>query len=191
MISRRQFIQAMIAGMATLSAGEASALEGGPSFRFQGTRQAPDSEFQASKRLNMYNIHTGEKLDVQYYSSGEYHQQALDSIHYFLRCHYTNEVKEIDIRVIDLLCDVKDALGKNREIQIISGYRSPAYNHFLVSLGRNVSPRSLHLQGLAIDFAVEGTSNSTLFQLARTFEAGGVGKYPDFVHIDVGRVRYW
>jgi len=30
-----------------------------------------------------------------------------------------------------------------------------------------------------------------LYRTARAFAAGGVGKYPEFVHIDVGRVRYW
>jgi uncharacterized protein YcbK (DUF882 family) len=93
--------------------------------------------------------------------------------------------------VLDLLSDIKDIVGKEKEIQIISGYRSIAYNELLISQGRNVSRNTLHLQGLAIDFSIEGVSNKGLSRIAKSFSAGGVGKYPEFVHIDVGRVRYW
>ncbi|OGW38088.1 MAG: hypothetical protein A2Y97_00185 [Nitrospirae bacterium RBG_13_39_12] len=148
--------------------------------------------YQKSKRvLNMYNIHTDEKLNVHYYSSGFYNPEAINKINYFLRCHFTDEIKEIDIRVLDLLCDIKDAVDKNGEINIISGYRSPVYNDFLIRNGRNVSKNSLHLKGLAIDFTINGVSNNKLTRIAKSFSAGGVGKYPEFVHIDVGRSRYW
>jgi uncharacterized protein YcbK (DUF882 family) len=170
---------------ASLWEGEASGDFG--NFR----RVAEEKEFSGEKRLNMYNIHTGENLNIQYYSSGSYDRDAIDKINYFLRCHYTNEVMDIDMNVLDLLCDIKDVVGKNKEVQIISGYRSSSYNEFLINMGRNVSKNSLHLKGLAIDFAMEGVSNTDLFRIAKSFSAGGVGKYPDFVHIDVGRVRYW
>lgn len=154
-------------------------------------RLAEETEFSGEKVLNMYNIHTGENLNIKYYSSGTYDRDAIDKINYFLRCHYTNEVKEIDMNVLDLLCDIKDVAGKNKEVQIISGYRSSAYNEFLIRLGRNVSKNSLHLHGLAIDFSIDGISNSELSRIAKSFAAGGVGRYPEFVHVDVGRVRYW
>ena len=138
----------------------------------------------------MYNIHTGEHLDTTYCSSGIYNHDALRRINYFLRCHYTNEVKPIDVGVLDLLCAIKDTCGKDKEITIISGYRSPEYNQYLISLGRHVSKHSLHLQGLAIDFTLESVSNKRLTRIAKSFSAG-VGAYPEFVHIDVGRVRCW
>lgn len=67
----------------------------------------------------------------------------------------------------------------------------PSSNELLISQGSNVSRNTLHLQGLAIDFSIEGVSNKGLSRIAKSFSAGGVGKYPEFVHIDVGRVRYW
>jgi uncharacterized protein YcbK (DUF882 family) len=173
MISRRKFLKALVVAAAVYP------------FKNVLASQKPE------KILNMYNIHTNESLNVKYCSSGIYYPDAIDKINYFLRCHYTNEVKAIDIRVLDLLCDIKDIIDKEREIQIISGYRSLAYNKFLRSQGRNVSRNSLHLHGLAIDFSIEGVSNSKLMSIARLFAAGGVGKYPEFIHIDVGRVRYW
>jgi uncharacterized protein YcbK (DUF882 family) len=173
MITRRNFIKALLAGAVLF----------------------PNTNVFASKKpervLTMYNIHTGESLVEQYFSGGQYDQDALKRIHYFLRCHYTNEVREIDVNLLDLLCDIKETVGKNKEIQIISGYRSVIYNAFLVNQGRHVSRNSLHLQGLAIDFSIDGITNQKLANIARSFSSGGVGKYPEFVHIDVGRVRYW
>ena len=173
MISRRFFLKALV------TAAVYYPLRGVYAY------QTPD------RMLNMYNIHTGERLSTVYASSGVYDPHAIDQINYFLRCHYTNEIVPIDINVIDLLCDVKDRLGGNREITIISGYRSSLYNRILRSLGRNVSRKSMHLKGRAIDFTIEGVSNRRLIGIAKSFKAGGVGKYRDFIHIDTGKVRYW
>ncbi len=148
--------------------------------------------FEEKERvLDLYNIHTGERLNVQYYSSGLYDQKAIDEINRLLRCHYSNEIKPVDIEVIDLLCGVKNSVGSGEEVHIISGYRSPAYNEYLRSCGRGVVKDSLHLQGRAIDFCIPNVSNNRLSALAKSFFAGGVGTYPGFVHIDNGRMRYW
>ena len=88
-------------------------------------------------------------------------------------------------------CAIKDRLAPGREITIISGYRSPEYNEHLRRLGRRVAAGSLHMAGLAIDFAIDGIGMGELVRTAKLFTAGGVGTYPEFVHIDVGRVRYW
>lgn len=173
MITRRDFMKACVA-TATL-------------FPFRDVFASMGGE----RILDMFNIHTGEQLNIRYCSSGAYDRDALEKINHFLRCHYTNEVREIDVGVLDLLCDIRDSVGTKKELQIVSGYRSPAYNQYLVSLGRHVSRNSLHLQGLAIDFAIDGVSNERLVRLAKSFRGGGVGKYEDFVHVDVGRVRYW
>lgn len=146
---------------------------------------------KTERSLNLYNIHTAEEIHVKYYESGRYNSNALDEINYILRCHYSNEIIPIDIRVVDLLCDIKDTFGRFKKIYIISGYRSFAYNEYLRSQGRKVAKDSLHLQGLAIDFTIPDISSTELSDVAKSFSAGGVGKYPEFIHIDVGRIRYW
>lgn len=150
--------------------------------------------FASSKKerfLYLYNTHTGEVFNAKYYEEGIYDHNAINKINYLLRCHYTNEIMPIDVRLLDLLCDIKDIFGKDNEVHIISGYRSFAYNEYLRSLGRKVVKDSLHLCGLAIDFSIPCISSSELSRAAKSFSAGGVGKYPEFVHIDVGRIRYW
>jgi uncharacterized protein YcbK (DUF882 family) len=143
------------------------------------------------KVLRLYHIHTDERLEVQYCREGIYDEDALNRLHHFLRCFYTNTVKPIDLKVIDLMCDIKDRIGVAGQISIVSGYRSPEYNEHLSRLGRHVVAGSMHLEGKAIDFAIPGCGTGELCRTAKLFAAGGVGKYPDFVHIDVGRVRYW
>ena len=179
MTSRRTFIsQMLLLLMFSSYAGEIPAFE------------IPASD-QKDRILKLYNTHTGERLHVKYCSCGLYDKDAIDGINKLMRCHYTNEIKPIDVEVLDLLCDIKDRIEKNTEIQIISGYRSPAYNDYLWREGHGVVKNSMHLQGRAIDFYLPHIHNSKLFTLAQSFRVGGVGHYPDFVHIDNGRVRYW
>lgn len=150
-----------------------------------------DPKDTREKVLRLYNVHTGERLFTRYWANGSYDQNEITRINYLLRCHYTNVVRPISIKVIDLLCEIKDGFARGEEISIISGYRSPLYNNLLRRLGRHVSTSSLHLQGLAIDFAIPGIQTKELSKAAIEFQAGGVGRYPDFVHIDVGEIRHW
>lgn len=143
------------------------------------------------KTLRLYNAHTEETLDVTYYRNGSYDFESLGKINYLMRCHYTGELKPIDVRVLDLLCGITDSLGRDGQIEIISGYRSFTYNEYLRTRSRNVARDSYHMKGLAVDFTVSGIRNNALARTARSFNAGGVGEYREFVHIDVGPVRSW
>lgn len=175
MISRRKFLScaAVAVSLYPLRAGKVFA--------------SPKTE----RSLNLYNVHTGESLDTTYLVSGKYDYEAIESINRLLRCHYTNEVKAIDVRVLDLLSDIKDKIASDKRLNIISGYRSPEYNEYLTRLGRHVARNSMHMLGLAVDFAIEGIGKHVISNVARSFASGGVGSYPDFVHIDIGRIRYW
>ena len=53
--------------------------------------------------------------------------------------------------------------------------------------------KSLHMQGMAIDIRLADRKLEELHSVAESMRAGGVGYYPasNFVHVDVGRVRYW
>lgn len=173
MISRRNFLKTAL----TVTA----------SYPFTRAIAAPKAE----RSLKLYNTHTDESLSRIYYSSGIYNDSAIKEINYLLRCHYSNEVMPINIKLLDLLWNIKDVFGKDREIHIVSGYRSHAYNRFLRNIGRMVAMESLHLYGLAIDFSIPGISSHELSRIAKSFSAGGVGRYPGFVHIDLGRIRSW
>lgn len=152
------------------------------------------TERQPSGRLKLYNIHTGERVSTTYRDrDGQRNPQAIKELNWLLRCHHTDQQHPIDLHTLDFLDRVNSRLGRNKEIHIISGYRSPDYNNYLISQGHKVVKHSLHLEGRALDIRIPGTELATLQRTALSFRLGGVGYYPsdDFVHIDSGRFRAW
>ncbi|HMK50306.1 MAG TPA: YcbK family protein [Thermodesulfovibrionales bacterium] len=149
--------------------------------------------FSAERALSFYNTHTGEKLKAVYWQQDAYVPQALVDINYILRDYRTGEVKEIDPGLLDLLCVLRENLESNDPFSIISGYRSPETNAQLCSVSKGVVSNSMHISGKAIDIRLPGCDLKTLRRAAVDLRRGGVGYYPssDFVHVDVGRVRYW
>lgn len=148
----------------------------------------------APGRLALYNIHTREAATVVYRDGGgRYDPGALDRINHVLRCHHTGEVAAIDLRVIEFLGAVDRGLGGDREIHVISGFRSAEYNAWLIRHGSGVAARSLHLLGRAIDVRFPGLPLGQVRRTAVDLGWGGVGHYPasEFVHLDSGRVRSW
>jgi uncharacterized protein YcbK (DUF882 family) len=181
MTSRRDFLKTILAAAGIYAADE---LLSSQSLLAAITRPK-------TRALNLYNIHTGEHLSLRYNAKGIWRDDDLQRVNHFLRCHYTNDVKSMDPALINLLCRVKDRFGSSRQVKIISGYRSRRYNEYLRCAGHCVAKESLHLKGLAIDFSIPGIRTRDISRAAQRLVAGGVGKYPDFVHIDTGRVRSW
>ena len=144
------------------------------------------------RQLNLYNLHTDERLKVLYCRNGVYDRQALKAIDHILRDHRTGEVRTIEPRLLDLLHSLSVKTGSNR-FHIISGYRSPATNTMLRKDGRKVASRSLHTRGKAVDIRMPDLDSSLLYRVAVDMQGGGAGHYPgrNFVHVDVGPVRYW
>ncbi|MCM2359284.1 MAG: DUF882 domain-containing protein [Geobacteraceae bacterium] len=180
--SRRLFLKASMAG-AFLLAGSR------PAF----AKAASDIRLPEGK-ISIYNTHSQERLTINYRNpSGDYELDALQSINWILRCHYTQEVADMDLRVIEYLNLVDKELGGGNEFHIISGYRSPEYNGLLRSRGRRVAKRSLHMKGQAIDISIPGVGLDKLRRAALNLKYGGVGYYPGagFVHLDSGSFRTW
>jgi uncharacterized protein YcbK (DUF882 family) len=148
----------------------------------------------APKRtLLMYNIHTDQKIDVRYYAQGRYQPDALKKINYILRDYRTGEIKPIRKELLNLLYTVSGAIGRSPRFHIISGYRSPETNAMLRKRSKAVAKNSLHMEGEAVDIRIPGCDTRWLRNVCMKLKAGGVGYYPesDFVHVDVGPVRYW
>lgn len=146
------------------------------------------------RTLSFYNTHTGESLQkVAYWEKGAYVKDALNEINHILRDHRADSVMPIDPALIDLVFDLQDSFSSKGQIEIISGYRSPATNSQLSSKSRGVAKRSYHMQGKAIDLRVPGVPLKNLRQVATQLGRGGVGYYPrsNFVHVDTGPVRHW
>jgi uncharacterized protein YcbK (DUF882 family) len=143
--------------------------------------------------LSFMNTHTGETFADAYWENGAYVPDAMAAINHVMRDHRTDEVHEIDPRLMDQLSDLRSITESSAPYQIISGYRSPRTNAMLHSNSNGVASRSLHMDGRAIDIRVQGVPLTRLRDAALGMRAGGVGYYAasDFIHIDTGRVRRW
>src|SRR5262249_57771710 len=80
-----------------------------------------------------------------------------------------------------------------RPLTLMSGYRSPDYNEGLRAQGVKAAGGSLHTEGLAADVAFPRKVLRPLWMKVRAMECCGAGYYAKdgFLHIDVGRPRFW
>jgi uncharacterized protein YcbK (DUF882 family) len=145
------------------------------------------------RRLSFVHTHTGERLEVDYAGNGDGCPQALAQVNRFLRDHRTGEEHAIDPRLLEVLHDLRLAIGARSPFAVISGYRSPHTNAILRARSGGVAGGSLHMQGMAIDVRLSGVRTAALRDAALELGRGGVGYYADsdFVHLDTGRVRRW
>jgi uncharacterized protein YcbK (DUF882 family) len=146
-----------------------------------------------AKRIALANLHTAQRLDVEYFRDGAYLPDALSSIAECLRDFRTGQRHDIDPRLMDYLVDVAHGLGVEPAFSVISGYRSPQTNAYLHERSAEVSQHSLHMQGRAIDVRMTGVDCASLAAHALELKRGGVGYYraSDFVHLDTGTFRTW
>lgn len=157
---------------------------------------SPPAPAQASQdhSLQLFNTHTGERLEIVYRQGGQYLPAALAKLDYFLRDHRTGDVRHFDPHLYDILFDLTSSMGKpGGEIDIVCGYRTSSTNESLRAHTTGVAKNSLHIQAEAIDLRMPGIDTLKLRKAALALQRGGVGYYPhsDFIHVDVGRVRQW
>jgi uncharacterized protein YcbK (DUF882 family) len=174
--SRRVFLGRMLAAAPMLAAPRHLLAESAP-----------------PRELRFAHTHTGERLAVEYFRSGEYLPEGLTAINHLLRDFRTGDVHAIDAGLLDLLHELARATETSQPFQVISGYRSPATNHQLRQRSEGVAAGSLHMKGQAIDIRLADVRLPKLREAALSARRGGVGYYPasDFVHVDTGRVRRW
>ena len=144
--------------------------------------------------LSLYNLHTTEQFDGAFWVGGQYDPEALRKINHLLRDHRTDEVKDIDVKLLSILYLVSRKVGKpNHPFSVISGYRSPATNRKLAKSNSAVATNSYHIKGQAIDIRLNGTETKAIRDAGLSLRVGGVGYYErsNFVHLDTGPYRAW
>ena len=177
-LSRRDFLKLAGSGLVVASCAPTIALASYP---------------EEPRSLALTNLHTREALETCYFDGAEYVSKELRRINHLCRDFRRNEVHPMDKRLFDHISQIQTELGVESEVQIISGYRSPATNEALRSRSDGVAKKSYHMLGQALDFRLDGVELKRVRDIARELDFGGVGYYPhsNFVHIDTGPVRYW
>lgn len=145
------------------------------------------------RSLAFRNLRTGDKLDIVYWADGKYLPEASREIARVMRDGRNDEVHSIDHRLVELMARLKGSLRSSQPIQVVCGYRSPETNEMLHETTEGVAANSLHMYGEAVDLRVIDRPLRYVHRVAVGLKAGGVGYYPhsNFVHVDVGPVRYW
>lgn len=144
--------------------------------------------------LSMMNLHTGERIQAEYWAKGRYLRDGMREINRLLRDHRTGAVHPMDPKLLDLIHALTRRIGSRAPVHVISAYRSPESNALLREAdGSGVAQNSFHMQGKAIDIRIPGLPLRQLRKAALGMRAGGVGYYPDsnFVHVDTGPLRHW
>jgi uncharacterized protein YcbK (DUF882 family) len=145
------------------------------------------------RSVRLFNVHTQERLSVEFFADGEYRPEALAGLNHFLRDWRYDAVVPIDPGVIEILALIQRAAPTDTPIYILSAYRTPQTNAMLARTNSLVARNSLHMQGKAIDLVLPGYRLAGVRDFAIALQAGGVGYYPghNFIHVDTGRVRTW
>lgn len=143
--------------------------------------------------LALTNAHTGAHVDVRYRrADGTYDDEAIARIRRAMRSRGDDGPGAASLRLIEVLGYVERYTG-GRPLRLQSGYRSPAYNEGLRKQGAKAASGSLHTEGLAADLAFGEPDLLRLWHRLRRLGCCGAGYYAreGFVHVDVGRPRFW
>ena len=148
-----------------------------------------------TRAISMHHLHTKENITVTFKLNGSYDEAALKKLNWFLRDWRHDRETRMDPHLIDLVWEINRDVGGTQPVQIICGYRDESTNAMLRRRSKGVAQTSLHMSGMAMDFAIPGVPLSKLRVAGLRLQRGGVGFYPSsgspFVHMDIGGVRHW
>ena len=203
MASRRDFLHhsARLAALGALGAplaAVASDLQPPPDL-FDS--QALDLDFWVKPRtLSVTRPASGERASVLYWKDGEVIDSAYEQLCHLLRDVNGKATAKIDPKLLEMLWSTQAFIaryGLLQPLEILSGYRSPAWNARLREAGIPAARQSLHMVGKAADIRIAGLNEEVLGGLIKSFRGGGVGYYyrsgprGGWIHADTGLERTW
>lgn len=143
--------------------------------------------------IHIRNTHTGEEAQVTLLApDGSLDEEAFKRIDAVFGFPARERGDHISPRLVFMLDYFSDLVAPKKVINIESGYRSPEYNSRLRNAGGNVARASTHMDGMALDFNIEGVKGRELWEVIRGTNCCGAGHYGgNNVHLDSARPRSW
>ncbi|MEO6954723.1 MAG: DUF882 domain-containing protein [Polyangia bacterium] len=152
-------------------------------------RKVPPPQKLPEHPLCLRNLWVDEVLPLSATWSETQAQAAFDHI---TRDHFTQAETHMAPALLPL---VRRAAANFHAplVEIVSGFRAAKYQLMLRKKGHEVARDSEHPRGEAVDFRLPEVPTQALLAFVKKQHLGGVGYYPvsQFVHADVGPVRYW
>jgi uncharacterized protein YcbK (DUF882 family) len=143
--------------------------------------------------LRIKNMHTNVEVSSAILApDGSFDEAGLARIDAVFGLTGRGNGDHISLRLLCMLDYFSDLVAPGKPIHLISGYRSPEYNASLRDAGGNVAKTSLHMEGLAIDFYIQGVNGKKLWNIVRSKDCCGVGHYGgNSIHLDAAKPRFW
>jgi uncharacterized protein YcbK (DUF882 family) len=125
-------------------------------------------------------------------ADGSLNESALSQVDAVFGFSTKDQGEHISPRLLFMLDYFSDLVAPGKVIHLHSGYRNSEYNDKLKKAGLTVAKTSLHMDGMALDFSLEGVKGRELWEIIRRKNCCGVGHYGgEIVHLDAGRPRFW
>ncbi len=200
LLARRRCLQ--LAGSAALLGAAAGAIPlaagpraaGSPSQTRSADRQALASAQDLDRRPRVLWVtrpQAQESVRAVYWADGRLQPEGYAALNRIYRDVHAEVQHPIAPGLLNLNFALQSAvhsLLSPRPLVLLSGFRTRATNEEVGG-----SPRSIHGRGEADDFIYEGLSLLENYRLARCFQVGGLGLYPErgSLHKDIGALRSW
>jgi uncharacterized protein YcbK (DUF882 family) len=132
-----------------------------------------------------------ESTRAVYWANGALQPDGYRAINRIYRDLQAGVERPISVQLLNLNYVIQSAVAQRwspRPMVLLSGFRTPQTNRRV----GGVEP-SAHFTGQADDYIYAGLSFEDNLRLARLFQVGGLGVYPDrgSLHKDLGRSRTW
>jgi len=132
-----------------------------------------------------------ESTRAVYWADGVLQPEGYRAINRIYRDLQAGVERPISLQLLNLNYVIQSAVAQRwspRPMVLLSGFRTPQTNRRV----GGVEP-SVHFTGQADDYIYAGLSFEDNLRLARLFQVGGLGVYPDrgSLHKDLGRSRTW
>jgi uncharacterized protein YcbK (DUF882 family) len=144
-------------------------------------------------RIHIRNAKTGEEANVHLFrTDGSLNEEGFNKIDKVFGFPGREKREHISPRLICMLDYFSDLVAPGKVINLDSGYRSPQYNTTIWNVGGNVARTSQHMDGMAIDFNIDGVDGKELWRKIKNEACCGVGYYGGAdIHLDSARPLFW
>jgi uncharacterized protein YcbK (DUF882 family) len=143
--------------------------------------------------IHIRNAKTGQEAKVSLFKSDNtLNEEGFNRIDEIFGFPGKEKGEHISPRLICMLDYYSDLVAPGKIINLNSGYRSPQYNTTIRNVGGNVARTSQHMDGMAIDFYIDGVDGKELWTIIKNDACCGVGYYGGTdIHLDSARPRFW